>query len=443
MRPASDHSFPHHLPAILAAILLLAATSLPAVPVAAQSPGPAPEDAANGAGDEAQTPRTFLDALEDGELTLSLRYRFENVDQDPFRDDGHASTLRTALGYRTAAWRGLSFEVQFENVADLGFEDQHDNAGAGDLDNGVRDRPVIADPPDTEVQQVFLSYAFDPDTTLHAGRQELNLGSQRFLGAVGWRQNHQAFDAFRLESADLPRTRLTYLYLDRVHRIFGDSQPMGSHALYAEVDAGGPGTVVLQAYRLDYDDRADLRLSTATYFAGLRGSRGLGSPAAGEEPEAWSLTWDLGYAEQRDAGDNPFDIDTAYRRAELGLARGGFRLAAGAEILEGGRGGAFRTPLATLHKFNGWADKFLATPPAGLEDLYLSVGGSVGGWDLTAVYHDFSAEAAGADYGSEMDLQALYRLPWKQVIGVKAAFYDADQFATDTDKVWLWTGWGL
>ena len=34
----------------------------------------------------------------------------------------------------------------------------------------------------------------------------------------------------------------------------------------------------------------------------------------------------------------------------------------------------FTTPLATLHKFQGWADKFLTTPPNGIEDLYVNAG---------------------------------------------------------------------
>ena len=29
-----------------------------------------------------------------------------------------------------------------------------------------------------------------------------------------------------------------------------------------------------------------------------------------------------------------------------------------------------QTPLATLHKFDGWADLFLTTPNKGLQDLY-------------------------------------------------------------------------
>jgi hypothetical protein len=34
----------------------------------------------------------------------------------------------------------------------------------------------------------------------------------------------------------------------------------------------------------------------------------------------------------------------------------------------------FTTPLATLHKFQGWADKFLTTPVNGLADLYVNAG---------------------------------------------------------------------
>ena len=43
--------------------------------------------------------------------------------------------------------------------------------------------------------------------------------------------------------------------------------------------------------------------------------------------------------------------------------------AAGYEVFASdGSRSAFRTPLATLHRFQGWTDKFLGTPPAGVED---------------------------------------------------------------------------
>ena len=409
----------------------LAALLAAGAPGLAQSSDPAPEE------EEEKEPATFLDAFRDGELTLGLRYRFELVDEDRFPDDGRASTLRTTLGYRTAPWYGLELAAEFENVTDLGFEDQHNNAGAGPLDNGVRGRPVIADPEDTETQQAFVAYTPRQGTTLYAGRQEFNYDDQRFVGAVGWRQNHQAFDALRLVSEGLPRTRLTYAYLDRVHRIFGDHQGMESHALHAVVDLGEPGDLTLQGYVLDYDDL--VALSTATWVVGLSGAQPLGSEGA------LQLTYDLDLAEQRDTGDNPREVDAGYLKAELGLDRGSLRLRGGLEVLEGEVGGGFSTPLATLHKFNGWADKFLNTPPDGLEDLYLSIGGRAGGpargVDLLAVYHDFSAETRELDYGTELDLRAVHTLPWKQQIGLKAAFYDADRFSTDTVKVWLWTSW--
>ena len=41
--------------------------------------------------------------------------------------------------------------------------------------------------------------------------------------------------------------------------------------------------------------------------------------------------------------------------------------------MEGNGVKGFTTPLATLHKFQGWADKFLATPVNGIEDEYVNL----------------------------------------------------------------------
>lgn len=417
-------------PFLLALLGLFLGTGLPAC---AQDPDPAPS---------AET-RTLLDALRQGELTLGLRYRFEWVEddrfdlggEDGFKKDAQASTLRTTLGYRTAPWHGLELAVEFENVTDLGLEDLHANAGIGRLNNRVRRRPVIADPEITETQQAYLAYTPRAGTTLYAGRQEFNFGDERFLGAVGWRQNHQAFDALRLATEALPRTAVTYAYLDRVHRIFGDSQAMQSHALHAVVDTGTVGDLTLEAYVLDYEELA--ALSTATYVVGLAGAQPVSAGGA------LHLTYDLNVGEQRDSGDNPRQVDAGYLKAELGVDRGSLRLRGGWEVLEGGPDGAFSTPLATLHAFNGWADLFLNTPSTGLEDLYLSAAGRAGKVEWLAVLHDFSAESTDLDYGRELDLRTVATLPWKQRVGAKAAYYDADRFAADTLKVWLWTSWSL
>jgi hypothetical protein len=97
----------------------------------------------------------------------------------------------------------------------------------------------------------------------------------------------------------------------------------------------------------------------------------------------------------------------------------------------------------TLHKFNGWADKFLNTPADGLEDLFVSVGATLGKFALIGIYHDFKANSGGASWGSEFDAQVVYTAPWKQKIALRYADYSADEWATDTTKLWIWTSWGF
>ena len=98
-----------------------------------------------------------------------------------------------------------------------------------------------------------------------------------------------------------------------------------------------------------------------------------------------------------------------------------------------------------MHKFNGWADKFLGTPAGGLEDFYGSISykvdaeGPMKGLKFDATYHDFSADVGG-DYGSEIDLQVSKKFGKNYYGGLKFADYNADGFATDTQKIWVTIG---
>ena len=125
-----------------------------------------------------------------GRVLAALRYRYEQVDQIGFDEDGEASTLRLALGYETAEWRRMRLLVEFENTTDLGLADAHDNGATGDLDNGVIDRPVIADPEDTEVNQALLHVAASSHFGVVVGREVLNINDDRLVGASAWRQNN-------------------------------------------------------------------------------------------------------------------------------------------------------------------------------------------------------------------------------------------------------------
>ena len=390
-----------------------------------------PALSAQEAADEAppSEPVSLAQALKQGKAAVGLRLRFEDVDQDGFAKDAHALTLRTTVGYTSATYKGFQLKLEAENVAELG-NDLYNNAGAGSSNNGVRDRPVVADPALTEINQAFLRLDRG-DTELTLGRREIVLGDSRFVGSVGWRQHHQSFDAFTLRNSSLAKVTFDYGFIARTHRIFGDSQPMASHYLNAAIKAGGAGTLTLYGYLLDYDRARDAGRSTATWGAELKGGKK-------------KLLWELEAAQQNDAGDNPGEIDAGYLHAIVGAKLITVTVKLGFEVLEGSaRDGRFNTPLATLHKFNGWADKFLATPTGGLEDFYLSVGGKVGQVGWVAIYHDFSAENGGASYGEELDVQVTYKAPWGQGFGFKGAFYDADTFATDTDKLMLWTSYNF
>ncbi len=387
--------------------------------------------------EDEKAPSSLGEAFKQGSLAFSLRFRYEDVSQDGFTKDAHAPTLRTTLGFRSKAFHGFSVFVEAENVAVVG-DDAYNNAGKPSHNwNGVTDRPVVADPQGTEVNQAYLSFV-SGDTRIRIGREEISLGNQRFIGSVGWRQNHQTLDAFSLVNSSLENADITYVYVDNVNRIFGDNKPMSSHLLNGAFKIGPTAKLAVYGYFLDYDELAVAGLSTATVGAAFTNKTKIGTGGT-------SFLYDLEYALQSDHGDNPNDVDVAYYRAEIGGAGKKFTAKIGYEVLEGSPAdGKFTTPLATLHKWNGWADKFLATPANGLEDMWLALSTKFGGsWSLSAVYHEFGANTGGADYGDEIDLHLTYKASWKQTFGIKAAFYGADTHATDTDKIWLWTAWKI
>ena len=113
------------------------------------------------------------------------------------------------------------------------------------------------------------------------------------------------------------------------------------------------------------------------------------------------------------------------------------------ELMEGDGVKGFTTPLATLHKFNGWADKFLATPPNGLEDKYLTGAvtlKAVGVFEtltLSAAYHDYEAERVDAGYGEELNVSLAAKI---KKVNVMLKFADFEEGALPaaraTQKVW-------
>ncbi len=376
------------------------------------------------------------DALTKGKISLNLNYRYENVDLDNGDERGLASTIRTALGYRTLWWQNLSAFVEFEDVRNIGMSNEHNNAGHGSLWNGVTDRPVIADPPITEINQAYLEWKPIKTLPFRGGRQEIIVDNSRFIGNVGWRQNHQGYDAGMVHFNGFKNISLGYTYIGRQRTVTGAERPMSTSHLDGSLKLGKAGTLRAYLLSIDYDQETLWRLSTSTIGASFAGSAPLS--------DSLDLSYRLELATQSDTANNPESVDANYGRADLGLKVGKVTFGAGYELLGGAAGdGSFNTPLATLHKFNGWADRFLATPANGLQDLFLTVNAKVGRWTLGAEYHDFSADSGGASYGTELDGFAVYKTSWKQQFGLKFALYDADEWTVDTQKVWFFTRWGF
>ena len=287
-------------------------------------------------------------------LSLNVRARVELADAAG-SEKSEAYTIRTRLGLGTKPYEGLSAYAELENSVAL------DNDDYFDVVEGANGQTAIADPEETDLNQAFIKYdrSDEGGIQLIGGRQRIKLDDDRFIGNVGWRQNEQVYDAAQVSSSlNIEGLKLTYGYIWDVLRIFGNDGAPGlknfdsdSHFLRAAYNIA-PGTKLVGfAYLLDFDNSAGNSSNTF-------GARVTGSTVLNEE---WKGSYAASLAWQTDAGDNPVSYDAQYVAVE-GTAKhrdfGGFSL--GYELLGSDDGTArFVTPLATAHKFNGFADVFL------------------------------------------------------------------------------------
>lgn len=370
--------------------------------------------------------------LADGSLLFNLRYRYETVSQDGFAKDAQAHTVRLRAGYRTAAIWNLQALAELEATGHL-------SGSFNDTVNGHAAYPVVSDPENVELNRLQLLYTGLPDTAVTLGRQEIDLDDQRFVGVVAFRQNEQTFDAVRIDNDSLPGFALTYIYLDRVNRVFGERSRQGHlngdmHLVNAGYDLKPLGKLIAYAYLLGFDSAP--ALSTQTYGASLSGRQ-----AAGNEI---SLIYRAEAATQHPYANNPHRFDLTYLRGELGLSSGIWSALGGVEYLEGDGKTGFSTPLATLHKFQGFADVFLTTPAGGITDAYGKIGiakndlafGPLTGASLAGWYHDFS-NPHGGSLGSEFDLEAVVHFGSHVSASLTYAKYDGTPGFASRDKVWF------
>ena len=385
---------------------------------------------------ESDGDESFASAMSGGDFNFGFRYRYEYVNDDNpglVDDTASASTVRLRMNYRTGTYRNFSAFGEFDYIGEILLDDFNNLSG----DPGRSDYPVVADPKGPDLNQLYLDYAASDSMKLRFGRQRILLDNQRFVGGVGWRQNEQTYDSVTLNMSAAGNTEFKYSFVNHVRRIVGSEVPGGrhrvdAHLLNAAIKLNQDWTITPYYYHLDYQDAAQFGLSNGTF-----GIRAVGSVPLGDSKLA--LVGE--FASQTDIGDNPVSYDANYFNLSATYAfENGLTVGLAYESLGGDQnvaGSAFRTPLATLHAFQGWADKFLATPGAGVNDLFATFRYKAGKWNLTGIYHDFSAEDGSADWGTELDFSAARPLNDRYSLLLKAAFYDADQHSSDTTKFWV------
>ncbi|HKT77816.1 MAG TPA: alginate export family protein [Sphingobium sp.] len=393
---------------------------------------------------------------------VDARLRYEMVEQDgplPLIKDREADavTIRMRAGGELSSGP-FAFLAEAEGTLAI---DEHYNSGV----NGKTLYPLVADPQNVEANRVQLQYRTKP-LVVTVGRQRINLDDQRFVGSVGWRQNEQTFDAVRVEYMGVKNLKVDLTYAIAARTIWGiDGGKFGATNRPTEIDGDDVfanvsyktkyGTLTGFAYLVDEDEAvvALRRNSSQTYGARFVGALPLAKKV--------KLSYLASYARQSDYAKNPVHYSADYVAGELGLDVSAFKLTGGYELLgsdasaTGIAGGfAFQTPFATLHKFNGWADKFLTTPATGIQDYYAGAAytvpkvGKMGPLVASFTFHHFSSDRLSIHYGDEYNAQVTLKID-KHLSGlIKYADYERKGIASfagdaDTKKFWAQIDYSL
>lgn len=378
---------------------------------------------------------SFIENIADGKFYTDIRFRNEFVDQDGLTENTHSRTARTRLGYKTGKFHDFVAVIEGENVFSLA------NNNFNDTVNGKTEYPVVADPENTQINQAYGEYTGITDTIIKGGRQIITIDNHRFIGHVGWRQNNQVFDAATITNKSIPEMTLKYGFIYNVNRIFGEKSSTGdwgskSHFYNISNTSFPFAKITVYGYMLDFGSDSAAN-SNQTYGGSLSTNKKLN--------DDFTLKCYAEYALQSDYADNTVDYSANYYHLAVSIVWKGLTTTFGDEVLGSDDNKfAFRTPLATGHKFNGWADKFLTTPADGLKDLFIDLTYKVknlngtlkffNGMLTKLQYHDFKKSDGVSDHGNELGVYIKQPINKHVYVEIKYANYNAENTATDTQK---------
>jgi len=375
----------------------------------------------------------FIDAVKNGDAKLSLRMRYEDVNENTAVERGaQALTLRSRLSFETKQYELFSVLLEFDDVQAIP-DDENFNTG----DNGQLDDALVEDPEGSEINRIWLAYDI-ANTLIKYGQQYVALDNERFFGSEPWRQNTQTLSGLSIRNNSLNYTHLYFAQFNQLEGVQGEGRSEGRRDLNANIAnikyrGFMHSDLALYAYSLD-SDYVNYQEDTLTY--GVRFSGRIKN-----EPE---IDYAFEYARQSDAGANTLNYSANYSLLDFGIAFNGARFGLGQEVLGADGFGYFVTPLASLHGFQGWTDQFqnggLGNIAGGVRDTYFSVGYACSDeFHLTSIYHSFKSDGGPAGQGklgSEWGVEAKYGVG-NYAFKLKYADYSKDNFGLDTKKIWL------
>ena len=335
----------------------------------------------------------------DSSSGVSVRVRYEQSD-DNVNEKGTALTGRIAGFFQSGAVMDWTLFGEIEHVSAVD-SSSYDDGGT----NGVTGKAVIADPASTEINQLFARYNWQEGASLTLGRHKLGYREsplqQRYLGPASFRQNEQTVDGITVAGIASETVEYQVSYLYNINRIFGEDNPISTRANFELSAITGRAAMEVERlgneegfyYRLDFEEA--FRLSAQT----------IGGRFSGEtEMDDFDVFYAVEFASQSGIGDNPSDESVGYSLAQIGMRwpeHNQLAVQVIREALGGGGTTSFSTPVGTIHAFQGWTDKFLATPIDGVVDTYLMATTEFGKGKFLLKIHDFRSDEGSYGYGSE------------------------------------------
>ncbi|MEQ1598580.1 MAG: alginate export family protein [Methylotenera sp.] len=442
---------------------------------------------------------TFMDSVKEGRSLTSFRLRYENVDQDGAQPgifangsanptatqelkDADSLTLRSLIGWQTAPYNNFGFAAQLISVTKI-MDDYNDSTnnilvnGASNQSRNIEYAKVV-DPSYLGLNQLYIDWTGFKNTRFRLGRQQVNLDNVRFIGDIGFRQVMQVFDGVSVLNKSLPDTEIFAAHFEKITQITTEQRDgnleianiryrisptefLVGYGYLSNIDDLGFGNAWFGGASLNNPGKLNINADQSNKIFGLR--------LDGTHPfnPNFRAHYTAEYAKQSDYADGDKRIDAHYYKLGGGLGFDNFNMRIDQELLSSNDSKyAFQTPFGTNHLFQGWVDKFLATPRQGIQDTFITATYKYDDFLFFADYHlinsdeDFNTIGGGAatrgdKYGTEWNVAATWNIDKNWMTKLEyGKFSEDDHYAAtaatsantipnnrgryhDTEKLWV------